>query len=52
MLLDPSVMVILGQVMNVPLSTLLTLSQPEYIALGVTPGSDISGGGCSHVNDS
>jgi nucleotide-binding universal stress UspA family protein len=37
-------MVILGQVMNVPLSTLLTLSQPEYIALGVTPGRDISGG--------
>jgi hypothetical protein len=38
--------------MNVPLSTLLTLSQPEYIALAVTPGSDIGGGGCSHVNDS
>jgi hypothetical protein len=51
-LLDPSVMIILGQVINVPLSTLLTLSQPEYIALGVTPGSDIGDGGCSHVRDS
>jgi hypothetical protein len=43
--LDPSVMVILGQVMNVPLYAFLTLSQPEYIALGVTPGGDIGKGG-------
>lgn len=43
--LDPSVMIILGQVMNVPLYALLTLSQPEYIELGVTPGDDIGNGG-------
>ena len=43
--LDPSVMIILGQVMNVPLYALLTLSQPEHIELGVTPGGDIGNGG-------
>lgn len=38
-------MIILGQVMNVPLYALLSLSQPEHIELGVTPGGDIGNGG-------
>ena len=43
--LDPSVMVILANVMNLPLCTLPIPSQPECIALGVTPGGDIGKGG-------